>query len=131
MRWTILLSIKTRRLGSQRELADAVGIRGATLTHHLNAMEAEGLLTRRADPNNRRIRHVELTRAGESLFDQLRAAVVAFDRQLRNDSTEAELASFRRVLARLRDNVEHTEAANDEWRAVPVAAAPRKSSAKG
>src|ERR1035441_10942047 len=77
--WLIFLSLQTRRLGSQRELAGAVGIRGATLTHHLNAMEADGLVTRRRDPVNRRIHHVELTEAGEALFRQLAGAAIAFD----------------------------------------------------
>ena len=53
--WLVLLNLKTRRLANQRELAEAVGIREATLTHHLNAMEAGGLITRRRDTANRRI----------------------------------------------------------------------------
>ena len=62
--WLVLISLKTRRLASQRELANAVGIREATLTHHLNAMDASGLITRRRDPENRRVHLVELTRRG-------------------------------------------------------------------
>ena len=42
--WLVLLNLKTRRIANQRELAEAVGIREATLTHHLNAMESDGLL---------------------------------------------------------------------------------------
>src|SRR4051794_41915202 len=52
--WLALLAVKTRGGASQRELADAVGIQGATLTHHLTGMEAAGLITRRRDPHNRR-----------------------------------------------------------------------------
>src|SRR5256885_15162726 len=52
--WLTLLAIKTRARVSQRELASAVGIQGATLTHHLHAMEAAGLVTRARDPENRR-----------------------------------------------------------------------------
>ena len=63
--WLVLISLKTRQLASQRELADAVGIREATLTHHLNAMDASGLITRRRDPENRRVHLVELTPAGD------------------------------------------------------------------
>ena len=44
--WLILLNLKVRRPGTQRELAEAVGIREATLTHHLNAMSAGGLITK-------------------------------------------------------------------------------------
>ena len=36
------ISLKSGQLASQRELAEAVGIQGATLTHHLNAMESAG-----------------------------------------------------------------------------------------
>jgi MarR family transcriptional regulator for hemolysin len=104
--WLVLLALKSQRPGSnQRTLAEAVGVRGATLTHHLNAMEADGLVTRRRDPTNRRVHVVELTEAGEALFLQLRNAAVAFDRQLRAGLNEEEVASFTRVLDRLDANV--------------------------
>ena len=53
--WLVLISLKSGQLASQRELAEAVGIQGATLTHHLDAMESAGLVTRRRDPANRRL----------------------------------------------------------------------------
>src|ERR1700730_10648346 len=77
--WLILISLKTQELGNQRELAEAVGIQGATLTHHLNAMEADGLITRRRDPANRRIHQVRLTEQGETLFHRLATAAIAHD----------------------------------------------------
>src|ERR687884_751538 len=52
--WLVLIALKSRQSANQRQLADAVGIQGPTLTHHLNAMESAGLLTRRRDPGNRR-----------------------------------------------------------------------------
>ena len=64
--WLVLLSLKSRPTANQRELAAAVGIQDATLTHHLNGMEADGLLTRRRDPANRRVHLVELTEAGDA-----------------------------------------------------------------
>jgi MarR family transcriptional regulator, transcriptional regulator for hemolysin len=103
--WLVLISLKTRRLANQRTLAEAIGIRGATLTHHLNAMEAAGLVTRRRAPTNRRVHVVELTAAGEARFQRLRAAAVAFDRQLRAGLADDELATLARLLDRLRDNV--------------------------
>src|SRR5256885_17028387 len=65
--WQILLTLKTRRIANQRQLAEAVGIQGATLTHHLNAMERDGLLTRSRDPENRRVHVGALTEAGQRL----------------------------------------------------------------
>jgi MarR family transcriptional regulator for hemolysin len=102
--WLVLISLKTRQLASQRELADAVGIREATLTHHLNAMDAAGLITRRRDPENRRVHLVELTPAGEKAFFRLRKAAFAFNARLRAGFDEEELAEFERVLDRLRGN---------------------------
>src|SRR5882757_4210737 len=61
--WLVLLSLRSGRPGTQRELAEAVGIQGATLTHHLSAMERDDLVVRHRDPANRRVQQVELTSA--------------------------------------------------------------------
>ncbi|MER8394171.1 MarR family transcriptional regulator [Mesorhizobium sp. M1340] len=104
--WVTLLSVKSREMANQRELAGMIGIRGATLTHHLNAMETQGLLMRRRDPENRRVHQVELTQAGEALFLKLRTAALAFDKRLRKGLSDDRLAEFAKVLAALRANVE-------------------------
>jgi len=103
--WLVLLSLKSRPSASQRQLAGAVGIQGATLTHHLNAMESAGLVTRRRDPANRRIHVVELTPAGDALFLRLRDAAMAFDEQLRSGLSERDLDQLAELLTRLRGNV--------------------------
>lgn len=103
--WLILLTLQTRQLGNQRELAEAVGIRGATLTHHLNAMEAGGLVARRRDPANRRIQHVELTSSGEALFRQLAGAALAFDQRLRAGLDDRDLDVLDGLLGRLHANI--------------------------
>jgi MarR family transcriptional regulator for hemolysin len=102
--WLVLLNIKTRQLANQRELAEAVGIREATLTHHLNAMEADGLITRQRHPANRRIHVVALTEAGEAAFFRLRDAAITFDQQLRSGFTDADLAALMELLDRLSGN---------------------------
>ena len=103
--WLTLLSIKSRSMAIQREHAAAIGIQGPTLTHHLNALETQGLLTRRRDPANRRVHQIELTEAGEALFLRLRAAAIEFDKQLRAGLSEKGLAKFGSLLATLRGNV--------------------------
>jgi MarR family transcriptional regulator for hemolysin len=103
--WLILLNLKIRRPGTQRELAEAVGIREATLTHHLNAMDADGLVTRTRDAGNRRIQVVALTDKGEQAFLALREEAVAFDARLRAGLSEADLATFEALLTRLSANV--------------------------
>ena len=103
--WLVLISLKSGQLASQRELADAIGIQGATLTHHLDAMESAGLVTRRRDPANRRLHLVELTPAGDALFARMRDAAMAFDERLRAGLSRPEVAQLEVLLARLRDNV--------------------------
>jgi MarR family transcriptional regulator for hemolysin len=103
--WQIMISLKLGEPANQRMLAEAVGIQGATLTHHLNAMEADGLVTRRRDPANRRVHVVELTEAGEELFHRLRTAAVAFDRRLRAGLSDEETTELARLLGKLRENV--------------------------
>src|SRR4051812_8260783 len=78
--WLILVELKGRAHGTQRNIARAVGVEGPTLTHHLNKMEAAGLVTRRRDPDNRRVHVVELTEAGDAMFASLLATVADFDR---------------------------------------------------
>jgi MarR family transcriptional regulator for hemolysin len=103
--WLILLSLKTQPTSNQRELAKAVGIQGATLTHHLNAMEADGLITRRRDPANRRVHQVQLTEQGETLFYRLATAARAHDQRLRAGLGDEEIAALEQLLGRLQDNV--------------------------
>jgi MarR family transcriptional regulator for hemolysin len=67
-------------------------------------MEKAGLLTRRRDPDNRRIHLVELTEAGEELFLRLRDAAGAFDRRLRRGVAAAEIRTVEAVLERLAVN---------------------------
>ncbi len=103
--WLVLLTLKTRPVANQRELAAAVGIQGATLTHHLNAMESDGLLTRRRDPANRRVHLVELTADGEAAFHRLRSVAMGHDARLRAGFSDPELDALRTLLERLGANV--------------------------
>src|SRR3954454_343873 len=90
--WLILLSLKTGRPETQRELARAVGIEGPTLTHHLARLEKAGLVTRERDPENRRVHRVALTDEGESSFDRLPRSSVSCDAKLRGGLDDDELA---------------------------------------
>jgi MarR family transcriptional regulator, transcriptional regulator for hemolysin len=103
--WLILLSLKSRALASQRELADAVGIREATLTHHLTAMESARLIWRRRDAANRRVQVVELTPAGEDMFARLRDVAMAFDSRLRRGISAAEVNVLESLLGRMAANI--------------------------
>ncbi|MGI8512054.1 MAG: MarR family winged helix-turn-helix transcriptional regulator [Solirubrobacteraceae bacterium] len=103
--WLILLSLKARRPETQRDLAEAVGIQGATLTHHLEGMERTGLVRRERLPENRRVQRVQLTRKGERTFLRLRDAAVSFDAQIRTGLGDGDVERLREALATLEANV--------------------------
>jgi MarR family transcriptional regulator, transcriptional regulator for hemolysin len=106
--WLVLLNLKIRKPANQRELAEAVGVREATLTHHLNTLDARGLITRTRDAANRRVQVVTLTEAGEEAFLRLRTAAMAFDARLRTGLTDTDLATLSTLLARLAANADPT-----------------------
>jgi MarR family transcriptional regulator, transcriptional regulator for hemolysin len=103
--WLILLNLKIRRPANQRELAEAVGVREATLTHHLNGMDAHGLVTRTREASNRRVQVVAMTEAGEAAFVRLREAALAFDAKLRAGLDDADVATLSALLGHLAANV--------------------------
>jgi len=113
--WLILLNLKIHRPGTQRSLAEKVGIREATLTHHLNAMDAAGLISRTRDASNRRIQVVVLTDKGDEAFLRLRAAATAFDAKLRTGLDDNDLSALGTLLTRLSANVAHIAEPTPPW----------------
>jgi MarR family transcriptional regulator for hemolysin len=105
--WLVLVSLVGRTHDRQRDLADAVGIEGATLTHHLNRMEEDGYVRRERASGDRRSQRVTLTPAGERQFSALLQEVIAFDEKICASFSERELTTLRKLLGRLRTNVAH------------------------
>lgn len=103
--WLILTSLRGEPWPAQRELARSLGIEGPTLTRHLDALEAAGLVVRRPAANDRRAVQVELSEAGRRKHDDLRGAVIAFDRRLRSGLSDEEIATLGALLGRLEENI--------------------------
>jgi len=103
--WLILVALQGKRHRAQRELAEAVGIEGPTLTHHLNRLELAGLVVRMRDPDNRRVHRVDLTPAGQAWFHEMLATVIGFDARLRAGLSDEEVAAAHGLLDRLQANV--------------------------
>ena len=102
--WMVLLALKSGAAASQQQIADHIGIRGATLTHHLSGMEERGLVVRTREPGDRRTQVVRLTDEGESLFVALAGAAQEFDRRLRRGLSTGEVAQLDALLQRLHAN---------------------------
>ena len=103
--WQVLVLVRAGQWGTQAEMADAMGITGATLTHHLNALEDQGLVRRWREASNRRVQQVALTEAGEELFDRLREVAVRQVERLRSTLSEKEVEQLGRLLEKVRVGV--------------------------
>lgn len=107
--WQVLLLIRSQKWGAQARMADAMGITGATLTHHLGALERQGLVRRWRDADNRRVQRTELTPAGEALFMRLREVAGRHDERLRARLTGEETALLGELLDKLEAGVRPTD----------------------
>jgi MarR family transcriptional regulator, transcriptional regulator for hemolysin len=103
--WLVLLALTINAEANQTELADSVGIRGATLTHHLNAMEKAGLVVRARDPQSRRSHVIRRTPTGDELFLRLREAAAGFDNRLRSGLSAREVQALAELLGKLSASV--------------------------
>jgi len=104
--WQVLLALQSGAHRTQGELAEAIGIRQPTLTHHLDAMERAGLVTRERVDGNRRVQQVGVTELGERLFLRLRRAASAFDGRLRAGLSDGDVATLRTLLGQVAENAQ-------------------------
>ena len=102
--WLVLQALATAEHAAQADLARAVGVRQPTLTHHLDALERSGFVTRRRSPADRRVQHVEFTESGRQLFVRLRRVAASFDGRLRAGLSSADVAELQRLLDQLSEN---------------------------
>ena len=99
--WMVLLALHATGSRPQADLATFAGIQGPTLTHHLNAMETEGLISRTRSTHDRRLHLVTITKAGQARFRGLQAKAKTFDETLRKALRRDELVTLRNLLGRL------------------------------
>jgi len=99
--WQVLLLVRSQQWGTQSELAQAIGVTQATLTHHLNALERDGLIERWREPGDRRSQQVKLTPEGERAFNRLRGVAQAHDKRLRSILSDQEAARLASLLEKL------------------------------
>jgi MarR family transcriptional regulator for hemolysin len=104
--WQVLVLVRSGQWNTQSGIAKAMGITGATLTHHLNALEDQGLVRRWREASNRRVQQVALTEAGEAMFDRLREVAMRHDERLRSGLSKAEVERLGELLEKVRAAVE-------------------------
>lgn len=99
--WLALLHIDRVPGLSQRDLAQAMGIEGNTLTHHLDRFEAEGLVERRRSTRDRRVIELRLTRRGSKKVTELTTVMETLDARLRDAVAPRDRKALDRALEAL------------------------------
>ena len=103
--WIVLSALSERGCCSQAALASHVHLEGATITHHVDRLETAGLVPRRLDPSDRRVRMLELTEAGAELHARLLAAVIELQATVLSGLTAADRAALARCLGIIEANL--------------------------
>lgn len=91
---------------TQIQVAKRIGIEGPTLTRTLDMLEADGLVERLADPNDRRNKHMRLTKAGHEALAEMFSITQQLRGRLLEGISGAEIADTDRFLELLIDRIE-------------------------
>lgn len=87
---------------SGAELGTTLGLDSASMTGLIDRSEANGLIQRRSDPQDRRINRVWLTSAGRAMKDPVAATMTAFDAEIAN-AVGGNIQALHRSLLKLAD----------------------------
>src|ERR1700722_7727284 len=79
---TIAVAAKARMPLSQSELADRLGVEGATMVAMVDRLVKAGLVVRQPSTTDRRVKRVVLTEAGNLVYDKVHAEAAAFRKDL-------------------------------------------------
>lgn len=100
----VFLALDRHPQANQREIARAVGVDAATLTHHLNAMARRGLISRERDAEDRRVQRIILTPAGQDLRAALYGARDRYNAEQLEGLGAKETAFLADILERIAAN---------------------------
>src|SRR5579864_9644542 len=103
--WIVLNAISAEGFVSHSILASHAHVDGATITYHVDRAEKQGLVQREADPDDRRVKRLRLTPAGERAYEELWSVASAFQERVMAGISEAEQTRLRRTLAKVRANL--------------------------
>ncbi|MCL6590675.1 MAG: MarR family transcriptional regulator [Firmicutes bacterium] len=90
---------------SQKELAEKLHIKAATITVMLKRMEAAKLVERRPDSVDQRVTRVYLTDYGKKVLQEVKESLKVLEAECFANFTPEEQILLRRLLMQMRDNL--------------------------
>jgi len=106
---TIAITAKARSPMSQSELADRLGVEGATMVAMIDRLVKAGLVLREASTTDRRVKRVVLTPAGLKVYEKVKAEGTALRKELLANMDSKKLLIATELLEGLREIIETQE----------------------
>ena len=103
--WAVLAFLSVRDGMTQTALATDLDLTKVGIGGLLERMEAAGLVQRRADEFDARVRRVFLTKGGRRLLEQTRREVERFEREALGPCSDEELQTTSNALRRMKDSL--------------------------
>jgi MarR family transcriptional regulator for hemolysin len=103
--WAVLLRLERHEGLKQSDLADLLDIQPITLTRLVDRLCDNGLIERRADPNDRRAKRLYLTAAARPLLDQVTEHVEELGQTVLQGMTSADIDAVQIQLSLARENL--------------------------
>ena len=119
--FAVLRALKANDGRSQQTLADQLHIPPSRIVAIVDELESRGLVERRPDPNDRRVRTLYVTPRGRTLLEDAFNLVVQHERAISHQLTAKERAQLIELLNRIATNLDlptdvHSAWADDEPR---------------
>lgn len=109
----VLLNIDRNEGTPSTQLGPLMGLQKASLSRMLKSMEEDGIIYRKMDPEDQRIRRVYLTELGEYYRTTAREVVINFQSMIDDEFEPEKLAVFYEVLNGITDMADKQRRAFD------------------
>jgi MarR family transcriptional regulator for hemolysin len=106
---TIAFAAKAHSPLSQSELADKLGVEGATMVAMIDRLVKAGLVIREASTTDRRVKRIVLTPAGTRIYEKVRAEALALRKELLANTDPKQLLIATELLENLQGIIETKE----------------------
>jgi DNA-binding MarR family transcriptional regulator len=104
--FAVLRAVKANDGQSQQALADQLHIPPSRIVAIVDELESRGLVERRPDPSDRRVRTLHVTRRGQDLLEDAFNLVVQHERAISDALTAKERAQLLELLNRIATSIE-------------------------
>jgi DNA-binding MarR family transcriptional regulator len=99
--YVVLLALDRSSMRTQAALAAAIGADKTRIIRDLDELQQRGLIERRPDPDDRRVRLLAITDAGRTVKNAVQEEIQRGEERWLGDLSAAERRTFLRVLVRL------------------------------